>query len=82
MKKKVRKLTINRETLCSLNPMLGVQGGLGPTLSPACMNPTQFGTKCLTATNQSYGDCGPSVNCSNGCATGGTACTGLTCATC
>lgn len=80
MKKKVRKLTINRETLCSLETMSGVAGG--GSFTPACMNPTQFGTKCLTATNQSYGDCGPSVNCSNGCATGGTACTGLTCATC
>ena len=80
MKKKVRKLTISRETLGSLDRMSGVFGG-GTSLSPACMNPTVYGTRCLTTTD-TYDACGPSANCSTDCTTGGTACTGLTCAGC
>ena len=80
MKKKVKKLTINRETLRSLDGLQGVEGGSGPgpTHALGC-DPTNVGTNCITGTG-SYDTCAPSYRCSNNCATGG-ACT-LSCASC
>jgi hypothetical protein len=85
MKKKMKKLTLNRETVRSLDSFRRVVGGtVNPTDGIACTHalgctPTQVGTKCVTGTG-SYGTCGISNLCSGNCETGG-ACT-LTCANC
>lgn len=81
-KKHLKKLTISRETLRSLDRMRGVVGAATsvapcPTVGLAC-NPTQIGIHCTDT--GTYDSCQGSINlCSNDCTTGGTACTGLTC---
>lgn len=75
MKKKVRKLTLSRETLRSLDRLQRVVGGATMT---ACSGPTQVGVQCVGDTG-SYDTCGYSYACSTHCQTGGTTCTALTC---
>lgn len=69
MKKKMQKMSLNRETLYSLEKLGGVMGGLiGPTQTPRC---TAGGTTTTTG-GDTYGYCPNTYeNCSNTCATGG-----------
>ena len=53
--KKVKKLTIRRETLHSLDTMKDVFGGR-PTYALRC-EPTNVGTQCITDTD-TYDTCG------------------------
>ncbi|HEY4592574.1 MAG TPA: hypothetical protein VIJ61_09215 [Thermoanaerobaculia bacterium] len=79
-KKHMKKLTINRETVRSLDSPKGVFGGA--TVAPcqtqglAC-NPTMIGIRC--GDTGTYDTCAQTYGCSTDCTTGGTACTGLTC---
>lgn len=67
MKKRMKKLNVNRETLYSLEKLNVMGGVLGPTQTPRC---TQGGT--TTTEGNTYGYCPNTYeNCSNGCATGG-----------
>ena len=76
MKKKVRKITLSRETLRSLDRLHGVVGGA--TYAIACQGPTAVGTRCVGDTG-TYDTCANTYACSTHCETGGNACTALTC---
>jgi hypothetical protein len=81
MKKKARKLTLSRETLCSLNPGSVVGGA---TLAAGCATYARCTGACDdTIVTGNLTQCGSCNVCSGGCATGG-ACTDTceTCATC
>lgn len=77
MKQKVRKLTLNRETLRSLDNLRlrMAAGGVSHTLACASIICGPIGD-----TGTESGICGTKSVCSNGCGTGG-ACT-VTCAAC
>jgi hypothetical protein len=74
-----KKLTLNRETLRSLD-QLHLVVAEGTTYAIACQNPTVYGIHCNTGTGteNTYGDTCYTNACSVYCETGG-ACTGLTC---
>lgn len=75
MKKTPKRLTLHRETVGSLDR---VTGGT-PTFAPTCRATCGGTAGGACATEGSYNTCGASAWCSSECATGGTACTGLTC---
>ena len=77
MKKKARKLTLNRETLLVLD-LNGIAGGIGPRPQTEQMACNTVAIRCNTEGGGSAGGCYNTADlCSNGCATGG-ACT-VTC---
>jgi hypothetical protein len=79
MKKKVRKLTLSRETVCSLEDLRSTFGAGSYICTRAPYN-CSINT-CGGCDTGTYDDtCLYSNGCTTQCETGGTACTGLTCA--